>query len=270
MHLAGLFIYPVKSLRGLTVTSVGLDSLGLEGDRRFLLVDDAGKFLTQRTLPRMAQIETGLEQGRLILRNPHHSSIAVMRNEPGPEVSVQVWKDLVTAVDCGVEIAVWLSDFLRHPCRLVRIGDHHNRPVRKSAAQPSDQLSFADGAPLLLVSESSLADLNDRLIARGAEPVPMDRFRPNLIISGAAPYAEDTWSSLRIGDIRFRTAGPSDRCLVTTTDQRSGERAGKEPLRTLATYRRNPLDPAQVYFGQNLIHETKSGLIRLGDAVSPD
>jgi uncharacterized protein YcbX len=268
MTLAGIFLYPVKSLRGFAVDSAELDGLGLVGDRRFLVVDDQGQFLTQRALPAMARIATASERGNLILRNPAHGSAAVALAESGPECTVQVWRDTVTAEDCGVEVAVWLSDFLRHPCRLVRIGKNFSRPVTKPAAQPGDAYTFADGAPLLGVSEASLANLNDRILERGGEPVPMDRFRPNLVFTGGTAFAEDEGNGFKIGGVTLRSAGRSERCIMTTTDQKTGER-GKEPLRTLATFRRHPDDPGRVYFGQNLINASKSGTIRVGDTVTP-
>lgn len=266
MQLTGLFIYPVKSLRGFAVPAVELDAWGLMGDRRFLVVDANNQFLTQRTLPRMAQIDTALEGGNLVLRNPHHGSAAVQLNEPGAAVTVQIWRDTVTAVDCGVEIAVWLSDFLRHPCKLVRTSPNFARPIHKPGAQPEDRVGFADAAPALVISEASLDHLNDRIIENGDEPVPMNRFRPNLVISGCAPFVEDECSALQIGGCRFRAAGRSARCIITTTDQLTGDR-GKEPLKTLATFRRDPADSTAIYFGQNLINETKTGTLRLGDPV---
>lgn len=265
-HLSALHIYPVKSLRGIAVTTATVDDFGLVGDRRFLVVDAQNRFLTQRTLPRMALIETALGRDTLILRNPHHGSAAVGLRESGAPLTVQIWRDTVEAVDCGVEIAVWLSDFLRQPCRLVRLAENFRRPVTKPAAQPGDQYSFADAAPILVISEASLTDLNDRLIAQGEEAVPMDRFRPNLVISGSPAYVEDTWTRLRIGEVTFRAAGPCARCLVTTTDQQTGIRY-TEPLRTLATYRRDPSDSTDVNFGQNLINESKSGSVHCGDKV---
>ncbi len=268
MHLSGLYIYPVKSLRGVAVREAALDDHGLVGDRRFLVVDDTGRFLTQRVLPRMALIDTELGRTELILRHPQHGSAAVGLDEAGPPATVQIWRDTVQAVDCGVEIAVWLSDFLRHPCRLVRMGADYRRPVKPSKAQPGDVVTFADAYPLLALSEASLADLNDRLVLRAEEPVPMNRFRPNVVIAGCPAFAEDTWPRVRIGTAVFRVAGPCARCIITTTDQATAIRY-KEPLRTLATYRRAATDPVDVNFGQNLIHETKSGVLRIGDAVTP-
>ena len=134
----------------------------------------------------------------------------------------------------------------------------------KPASRPGDLFTFADGAPILVVSEASVATLNDRIVAAGGEPVPMGRFRPNLVVDGCAAFAEDTWSRLQIGDVILRSAGQSERCVITTTDQLTGER-GKEPLRTLATFRRSPANPTEVVFGVNLINESKSGTIRIGD-----
>jgi uncharacterized protein YcbX len=256
----------VKSLRGIAVTTALVDAFGLVGDRRFLVVDDQNRFLTQRTLPRMALIRTEIARDSLILRNPHHGSAAVGLGEPGARLTVQIWRDTVETVDCGVEIAVWLSDFLRQPCRLVRLGANYRRPVTKPAARPGDHYGFADAAPMLVISEATLADLNDRLVAQGEEAVPMDRFRPNLVICGNPAYAEDTWTRLRIGEVTFRAAGPCARCIVTTTDQQTGIRY-TEPLRTLATYRRDPGNSSNINFGQNLIQESKSGTVSLGDRV---
>lgn len=268
MHVSGLFIHPVKSLRGIAVDRLDLDDFGPVGDRRFMIIDAAGRFLTQRTESRLALIETALISDTLILRNPAHGSAAVGLHDDGDRIEATVWRDQVTTVDCGVEIAVWLSDFLRQPCRLVRVGRDYRRPVNPAKAHPGDVVSMADAYPLLVIGEASLADLNDRLQEARKDPVPMNRFRPNLVISGCPPYAEDGWPRLRIGDVMLRSAGPCARCIVTTTDQATAERA-HEPLRTLASYRRDPAEPTKINFGQNLIHETKSGSLHVGDEVTP-
>jgi uncharacterized protein YcbX len=168
----------------------------------------------------------------------------------------------LVAEDCGNEAAKWLEDFLAQPVRLVRIGEAFHRPVKPAKAQPGDIVSFADAYPLLVISEATLADLNARL----AEPLPMNRFRPNLVVNSCEAYAEDTWKKFRVGEVVFRTAGPCARCVVTTTDQLTADR-GKEPLSTLSQYRRDPEEPIKVNFGQNLIHETKSGTLSLGDEL---
>jgi uncharacterized protein YcbX len=268
VQLSGLFIYPVKSLGGIAVSSALLDDLGLVGDRRFMVVDAAGRFLTQRTLPHMALIATALDRDRLTLSNPGHGSMQVQTECPGTPRAVTVWRDTVTTIDCGDEAAAWLSDFLHQSCRLVRIGAGYDRPVQPTKAQPGDHVSLADGYPLLVISEASLADLNARLQARGGRPVPMNRFRPNIVVSGCAAYAEDTWPQLQIGPALFRVASPCARCVITTTDQATAER-NVEPLRTLATYRRDPAEPTHLNFGQNLINESKTGILKLGDAVIP-
>jgi hypothetical protein len=274
MHLSALHLYPVKSCRGLSVNTAEVDDHGLVGDRRFMVVTaDEGRFLTQRTHPRMALIATALNRDDLILSTPHHGSVTVGRalrptvgDKPRPTRRVTIWKSTVTADDCGDEAAEWLTNFLGSPLRLVQMGGPYLRPNQKPAAQAGDVVSFADSCPFLAVSEASLADLNDRLIARHEEPLPMNRFRPNLVVAGSTPYAEDSWARLRIGGIMFRSAGPCARCPITTTDQETAER-GKEPLKTLATYRRDPADPTDVNFGTNLIHETKRGTLHVGATV---
>jgi uncharacterized protein YcbX len=271
MHLSGLFIYPVKSLRGFAVTGAEVDSLGLAGDRRFMVVDENHVMLTQRSHPRMALVTTGLGPANLKLAADGAGSISVSRfSDPhAPLRSVAVWKtDGLLAEDCGDAPAAWLSDVLRVKCRLVRVGEKFLRPVlAPNIAGPGDVVGFADAFPFLVISETSLADLNDRLAAQGEEAVPMNRFRPNLVIAGCEAFAEDNWPRLRIGEIAFHAGGSCTRCIMTTTDQLTGER-GKEPLRTLATYRRDARDPTEINFGQNLIHETKTGTLRVGDAVT--
>jgi hypothetical protein len=265
-HVSGLFIYPVKSLRGCAVPVAELDVLGFVGDRRFLIVDPAGKFLTQRTVPRMALITARLSPGTLTLSADGAGRIAIpTASDPSaPLRSVTVWKhEGLPAEDCSVQASAWLGNFLGLACHLVRIGENFSRSNLKPAAQPGDQLAFNDACPFLVISEASLADLNDRIQENQDEPVPMNRFRPSLVVAGCEAFAEDTWTRFRIGDVVFRSAGKSDRCIVTTTDQLTGER-GKEPLKTLATFRRGETDPTAVFFGVNLIHETKQGTLRLG------
>lgn len=264
--VTGLFIYPVKSLRGCAVPVAELDALGFIGDRRFLIVDPTGKFLTQRTLPRMAWIDAKLSSGMLTLSADGAGSVSVsIQSDPtAPLRAVTVWKsEGLQAEDCGDIASRWLSNFLGLTCHLVRIGNKFSRPNLKSAAQPGDRVSFADACPFLVISEASLANLNDRIQENHGDPIPMNRFRPNIVVDGCEAFAEDTWTRFRIGDAVFRSAGKSDRCVVTTTDQLTGER-GKEPLKTLATFRRGQPDPTAVYFGVNLIHETKQGTVRVG------
>ena len=273
LRLTALYLYPVKSCRGLAVTSAAVDAHGLAGDRRFLVVDAGGRFLTQRAHPRMALIATTLTSDALTLSSPQHGSVSIplasnLRPQACAPRSVVVWKDTVTADDCGDGPAAWLGDFLGLPCRLVHAGAAYSRPLpaRKippplaHSLSPAHEVSFADGFPFLVIAEESLADLNTRLDA----PLPMNRFRPNLVVAGAAPYAEDTWGRFRIGDVVFHGATRCGRCVIITTDQFTAAR-GPEPLRTLATYRRDA--GGDVMFGRNLVHETKTGRLAVGNAV---
>ncbi len=267
--LREIFIYPVKGLRGFAANTAAIDALGLVGDRRFLVVDEAGNFITQRTLPRMARIDAALDATHLTLSTTGASAVrvALAPDPAAPVRTVSIWKHSgLLAEDCGDAPAQFLSDFLATRCRLVRIGPKFSRPVLKAAGRPGDVFHFGDGAPVLVISEASLAELNDRIVASGEEPVPMSRFRPNLVVTGCPPFAEDKWPSFRLGSVVFRNAGPSVRCIVTTTDQLTGDR-GKEPLRTLASFRRTGANSTDVIFGVNLINETKTGALRAGDTV---
>ena len=270
MHLSGLYIYPVKSLRGCTVDICDVAPLGLGGDRRFMLVDEAGNFLSQRAHRRMALIETKLTYSTLILSCSGYGSIDIpnVTYASTRPTKVTVWNSAgLIAEDCGDKPAIWLSAILGSRCRLVRTGPAFHRQVKKARlTQPDSLVSFADAYPFLMIGEASLSDLNDRLVARNEDAVPMNRFRPNLVITGATPFEEDRWKRFRIGDAIFRTAGPCARCIITTTDQHTGDR-GQEPLHTLASYRRDPDDPSHINFGQNLVHETKSGILRVGDPI---
>lgn len=267
MRVSGLHLYPVKSCRGLAVDSAEADEFGFIGDRRFMVVHAAdGLFLTQRAHPRMALIETTLTRDTLILSSAGQGKVTIPLNASHGRRQVTVWKSTVTADDCGDEPAAWLSRFLGGTLRLVKMGAAFQRPMLKSAARPGDVVTFADAEPFLVISEASLADLNARLAAKGEAPLPMNRFRPNLVVAGCAPYAEDSWDRLRIGEMIFRNGGLCARCPITTTNQETAER-GKEPLKTMAGYRRDAADPTDVNFGTNLIHETKRGTVRVGDTV---
>jgi uncharacterized protein len=270
MHLAALFIHPVKSLRGVAVDSAEVDTLGAVGDRRFLVVEPGGTFLTQRTVPAMARIGASVDASTLTLRCAGQDDLRVRRlPDPGaPLIAVQVWKsDGLQAEDCGEAAAAWLSRALGGPCRLARIGAAFTRQVTKKAARPGDLVGFADSCPFLVTSEASLGEVNRRIEAAGGSGVPMGRFRPNLVLAGCRPFEEDSWTRLRIGEVEFRSAGPCSRCVITVTDQLTGER-GVEPLRTLASFRRDPDEPGDVIFGTNLLNESKSGVLRVGDPVT--
>lgn len=258
IRLAGLYRYPVKSLRGQGFRRLAVGPRGFLGDRQWMVVDPDGRFLTQRQQARMCLIDTEIDDdGRLWLRADGMSPISPVVDDADRR-QVTVWSDAVAGECVDPATDEWLSDFLDTPCQLVRFPDDTVRTVDPEYANDQDQVGFADGFPFLLISEASLADLNARL----EQPVEMTRFRPNLVVSGCEPYEEDSWRRIRIGPIGFRVAKPCSRCIVPTIDPGSGER-GREPLATLMTYRRRD---NKVYFGQNLVHDDQ-GLLEQGMRV---
>ena len=236
---------------------------GLAGDRRFMVVDRASRFMTQREWPAMAVVAAHLVPGGLALATGSGQEIRTpLPDATQPRVDVTIWKDRVPAVDCGPEVAGWLSDVLGTSCRLVHMSEPATaRPADPDFATADDHVSFADGFPLLVTTQASLDDLNTRL----EHPVSMGRFRTNLLVDGAEPWAEDDWQDLRVGDVRFAGVKDCARCAVTTVDQESGVRSeDNEPLRTLARFRRKA--GGRIIFGQNLIPR-RLGRITVGDTV---
>jgi len=255
ISLSGLHFYPVKSLRGISLDRVPLDRRGLRYDRHWMLIDQNGDFLSQRRIPRMALICTRLIPGGLRLCAPGMPDLELpLESGDGTETEVLVWEDRCRARLAGDEADQWLSRFLDHPCRMVYMPEATVRPVDPAFGHAGDQVAFSDGFPLLLISEASLDDLNRRL----ETPLPMQRFRPNLVVRGCAPYAEDGWRRIRIGEIEFRVVKPCSRCVITTIDPETADK-GVEPLRTFNDYRRQG---NKVYFGQNLIHDGVGELTR--------
>lgn len=260
MHLSGLFWYPIKSCRGLPADSVTLDARGIAGDREYLVVDAAGRFLTQREHPRLALVDPRPGKEAFGLSAPGEGHCEFRPTTDGPRLAVTIWRDHCTGIDQGDPAAEWLSGFLGTPCRLVRMAADHPRPVDPEyALTADDQVAFSDGFPLLLVTEESLADLNRRL----PDSLPMNRFRPNIVVAGAEPYADDGWGRIRLGELVATAVKPCIRCQITTTDQYTAA-VGTEPLRTLRTYRY--LRGRGVWFGQNLI-PARAGSLRIGDPV---
>jgi len=264
--VAALHRYPIKSCAGTALAAAEIGPRGVLHDRDYVIVDAAtGEMLTQRSCPQMALIRPTVGADGLVLAAPGMPPLAVPPDRAGEERAIAIWRDPVRAVDQGDAIATWLGAFLERPSRLLRMADDAIRPVNPAnpASRDGDRFALADGYPLLLISEESLAGLNARL----AEPVPMDRFRPNLVVAGAgAPHAEDGWRRVRIGEVSFRLAGPCVRCQLPTIDQATAAR-GKEPLTTLARYRRGLAGRERgVVFGQNAIHDGP-GTIRVGDRV---
>jgi uncharacterized protein YcbX len=260
LRVSGLWRYPVKSLRGLACERLEIGPRGPLGDREWMLVDDGGRFLSQRQCPRMALVAAEPQADGLLLRAPGMDVLTVARPSGGGRIPVRIWNDDCEGEPAAPEADAWLSDFLGLSCRLVRFPEGQRRQVDTRYARPGDQVGFADGFPLLLITQASLDGLNARL----RRPVDMRRFRPNLVVSGAAaPHAEDDWHRLRIGDLEFEVVKPCSRCPIPGIDPDTGEKA-QEPLLALATYRRG--EDNRIYFGQNLIHRGQ-GELRLGQVV---
>ncbi len=262
MQVTELNIYPIKSTRRIALQESEVVARGLPWDRRWMLVDAEGGFITARQQPRLATVQTTLAEAGLILNGPGQAQLGLSLVPAQRRLTrVSVWRDRLQAVLVDAAADAWFSAFLGQPCRLVQLTDDLVRPVDPRYGQPGDEVSFADGYPLLLLSEASLADLNGRL----RQPVPMRRFRPNLVVDGAIPYAEDGWRRLRVGEVEFAGVKNCSRCIVTTIDPDCGEKdVAGEPLRTLSSYRRRP--QGGVFFGQNLIPRS-GGVIRVGDPV---
>jgi hypothetical protein len=261
LSLSEIFVYPVKGARGIALDEAQVGDRGLEHDRRFMIVDPEGRFLTQREHPTLALLETRIHGDTLTLHAPHQGSLDVpLRPIAGRHRQVQVWRATVEALTVGESSGPFLSRFLGAPAELVYMPESSVRLVNPAYAKIGERVGFADGYPFLLLGQASLDELNRRL----PHPVPIDRFRPNLVVHGAAPHDEDEWPSFAIGPVVFQAAKRCERCVVTTIDQATG-RGGVEPLRTLAEYRR---EAGMVYFGTYLLHRGH-GTLRRGDHLRP-
>jgi uncharacterized protein len=257
--ITALYYYPIKSCAGTPLDVAEVTLTGIRHDRELMLVRrDSNEFLTQRELPRLALIHPRIGEGRLRLEAPGMPELEIELTIDGRPEQAQVWKDTVRVIDQGREVSGWFSDFLKLDCKLVRMAPGFARQVNQHyALSPEDQVGFADAYNFLILSEESLADLNRRL----AEPLPMNRFRPNIVISGSGlPFAEDLIKRFKLGSLVFQVVKPCARCAITTTNQATAK-VSKEPLKTLATFRRGR--GGGVMFGQNLIHEN-TGALRVG------
>ncbi|MEU7088768.1 MOSC domain-containing protein [Streptomyces achromogenes] len=262
-----IHVHPVKALRGLSPRTAVVEPWGLAGDRRWTLIDDGGKVVTQRESPRLALAAAEpLAGGGIRLSAPGRPPLTVEVPEPSGTVLVDVFRTKVEAVPAAAAAHAWCSAYLGTEVRLVHMDDPAvRRPVDPEYALPGETVSFADGFPLLVTTAASLEALNSA-IADGPHahegPLPMNRFRPNLVVAGTEPWAEDDWIRISVGDVVFRATKPSARCVVTTTDQDTAAR-GREPLFTLARHRRRD---GKVLFGLNLVPVTP-GTVGVGDPV---
>ena len=259
--ISALFIYPVKSLGGIAVSSALLTDRGLGHDRRWMLVDGNNRFMSQRELPAMALLQVALEGDALHIYHKARPEqrIAIPLAAPGGDaVMVEVWDDTCAAQYVSSEADAWLSAMLSVPCRLVYMPDDSMRPVDERYAINREITSLSDGYPVLLIGQASLDDLNGRM----ALPVPMNRFRPNIVCNGSAPFEEDELAHFRVGGVDFYAVKPCARCVMVTIDQDTASGA-KEPLKTLARYRNKD---NKIYFGQNILYRG-SGMIAVGDQM---
>lgn len=261
IQLSAIWTFPIKSAQGFTLTETEIFPRGLKNDRRWMLVDAEGGFLSQREHPEMTQIRVILQSDHLHLSAPGAPDLTVSLIPTGVIRDVTIWRDQIQAHLVSGAADQWFSQILGFPCQLVQMLDSDQRPLESwPGVEPGHEVSFADGYPLLLIGEGSLADLNAKL----PEPVTMSHFRPNLVVSGTTPFEEDSWGEIAIGSARLKVVKPCRRCVMVTLDPDSGQKIPNgEPLRTLSQYRKTDFG---VLFGQNLI-VTQPGKIKVGDEV---
>lgn len=260
-RITALHVYPVKSCRGVSLAEAAVATRGLVAghgadavwDREWLIVDHDGRFVTQRENPKLALIATAIHHGALMLTSAGRPSLSVsLARLRAPARQVAVWNSVISAHDAGDEAAEWLSSTLGSNVRLVRFDRGHRRLCNPAYAGDSGaHTAFADGYPILVIGEASLDDLNDRLADKGEQPLPMNRFRPNVVLSGLEPYDEDHIDTLAADGVVMKFVKPCARCQITTTDQDSA-RVGVEPLPTLGGYRMDHR-VGGVTFGMNAI-----------------
>jgi len=261
MKLSEIWVYPVKSLGGIRLSKALTQERGLQYDRRWMIIDDENVFITQRAFSKMALIDVALQESdlKIFLRtNPDDFVIVPYQPVTALPVTVKVWDDTTDAVTVSEEADAWLSRQLDLSLRLVMMPDSTERKADPRYARHDENVSFADGFPYLVISQASLDELNSRL----AEPITMRRFRPNLVISGTEPFAEDQWKQITIGNLHFEVVKPCARCVLTTINPETAEK-GPEPLKTLATYRRNG---NKILFGQN-VTARDFGELQVGDTL---
>jgi uncharacterized protein len=270
LQLTDIWRYPVKSCGGERLAEARVEPWGLAGDRRWMVVDAEGSAVTAREHPRMLLITPELDAGgdKITLSSPDLPDLVVPVPSGAQLVQANVWGDGLLASPAGDDAAAWLSGIIGEPVRLVYLDDPTRRPVRPDYSDPGDRVSLADAFPLLLTTEESLAALNE-WIADGPKaaqgPVPMRRFRPSVVVSGAAAWAEDGWRRLRIGPVTFRSVKGCDRCVMTTIDPDTAAK-GHEPITTLSRYRHWD---GKVWFGVNLIPDNPGSyaILRPGDPI---
>lgn len=277
--LTELNLYPIKSCAGISLREATLTSAGLMSehiyDREWMVVDEKGEFLTQRSHPKLALVTPRIKADTLELRAPGMLRLEIPLGLPDPEdaktINVRVWEDTVLAYDCDEITATWITNFLGTPCRLVRFHAAAKRLAsNKWTGDVEAPTLFADAFPMLVISEGSLADLNGKLKAQGRDALPMNRFRPNIVITGVEAFEEDLAESVRIGDARLKPVKPCSRCNVPSVDQSTGV-PGPDPLDIMQGYRANPKLDGALTFGMNaILLEGEGQVLRVGQEVGID
>ena len=261
LTLSEINIYPIKSLGGISLQSSVVEERGLKYDRRWVLVDESNTFFTQRDFPEMALIKVSVENNGLQLKHKTKTIeplVVPFGFEHREKSDVVIWEDVVIGEFYNSQIDEWFSDIIGVKCHLVKMPETTKRVVDTTYAK-NKIVSFADGYPFLIIGQASLDDLNSRL----EKPLPMNRFRTNFVFTGGKPFEEDTWKKFKIGNVIFQAVKPCARCVITTTDQETAERA-HEPLLTLSKYRK--IDN-KVMFGMNLVCES-TGKVSIGDKIT--
>lgn len=258
LSLSEIWIYPIKSLGGVPLTTTTILPKGLQYDRRWMLIDEEGVFMTQRVYPAMALFKLSLETNYLHITHRDQALKIPFSINTEKKITTKVWDDTVTTLEADPHHSDWFADQLKMKCKLVYFPEHYHRPVDPAYKINDDHVSLADGYPFLIIGQSSLHDLNNRL----SEPLPMNRFRPNFVFTGGEPYEEDEWRNFSIGTNNFIGVKPCSRCVMTTINQDTAVK-GVEPLKTLATYRRRN---NKIYFGQNVI-ALDYGQVSVGDKI---
>ncbi|MGQ7854603.1 MOSC domain-containing protein [Pedobacter sp. WC2501] len=259
--LSEINIYPIKSLGGISLQTAKLEESGLQYDRRWMLIDEEGIFITQRKHFELALLQVNIADGKLSVSHkklPAQNISFSLDEDTGEQISVVIWNDTAVGTEVNTEVSDWFSDFLKFKVKLVKMPVAEKRMVDPRYASNNEVVSFADGYPCLIIGQSSLDGLNEKL----ENPIKMDRFRPNFVFIGGEPHIEDSFKAFYIGEILFSAVKPCARCVLITIDQQTGEK-GQEPLRTLAGYR---TINKKILFGQNLLHQY-SGIINVGDEL---
>ena len=275
MIVSELYVYPLKSCQGIKLMRAEVQPKGFLGDREMMLVTKSGKFLTQRQYPRLAKVRVQLENNQVVLsvQNENIAPLIFTPTLTGSKVEVEIWSDNTIAIDQGDRVAQWFHNVLQldpqKECRLVKQSPEYIRPLKsRYASEGNKAVSFADNCPYMLTTTASLAELNERIVEIHQQPkraIPMDRFRPNIVIETSEPFVEDSWSLIQIGEVQFSVVKPCSRCIITTVDQQRGEKNElKEPLQTLGTFRQ--FGEQGVMFGENMTSRN-SGVIQVGDRL---